>query len=143
METNWRLRADARIVDIGKRDLAVQLEIGPCQCTAVPAALNENSGLIDDIIISPEEPFAASWHHAILQELSSIVVIFLVVHLRFFALLDARASQAGRTTRELWSPSRVADTWAWDMLGCGHGGNGDGRRASCSAGHARGPAALM
>jgi hypothetical protein len=76
METNWRLRADARMVDIGKRDLVVQLETGPCQSTAAPATLNENGGLIDHIIISSDEPFAAPRHQTIPQKLSSIVVIF-------------------------------------------------------------------
>jgi len=70
METNWRLPADIRMVDIGERNLAVQLEPESRQSTAAPHPLNGNSGPIDDIIISPVDPFAAFRHQTILQELS-------------------------------------------------------------------------
>ena len=54
METNRRLRAGVRRVDVGTWDLSVHLEARPCQINAAPAPLHEKGGLIDDIIISPD-----------------------------------------------------------------------------------------
>ena len=54
METNGRLRAGVRWVDVGRWHLAVHLETGPCLITAAPAPFHEKGGLIDDIIISPD-----------------------------------------------------------------------------------------
>ena len=119
METKRRLRADARIVDIDKRDLAVQLETGSRQNTVAPAPLSENSGLIDNIIISPDKRFASPGHRAFSQELSSIIVIFLVAKLRFLA----RVSQVdGQPECGVQATGLIA----------GHGHVGMGRPRACS-----------
>jgi hypothetical protein len=54
METNRRLRAGVRWVDVGRRDLSVHLGARPCQINAAPAPLHEKGGLIDDIVVSPD-----------------------------------------------------------------------------------------